>query len=75
MTISLSGFDADATVTYHVLESCNACGGVNSVAVKDTINHHVCEAETKCWDCGHEDYWAYGFFESGQHLESKCDKY
>jgi hypothetical protein len=35
----------------------------------------MCEARTKCTVCGHEDYWAYGFFESMQHIESKCEKY
>ena len=60
---------------YHVIDSCNACGGDNEVKVKDTINYHICEAETVCSDCGHQDYWAYGFFESSQDIESKCDKY
>ena len=66
---------AEAAVFYHVVDSCNACRGINSVVVKDTINNHVCEADTKCSICGHEDYWAYGFFESSQHIESKCEKY
>lgn len=60
---------------YHCADSCNACTGTNEVTVKDTIEGHVCEAETVCKDCGHQDYWAYGFFESGQHIESKCRKY
>lgn len=49
---------------FHCLESCNKCSGKNKV-------NHICgesgteEAETKCEICGHCDYWAYGFFESG----------
>lgn len=62
---------------YHNMDSCNSCGhpSSNSVTVKDTISGHVCESETVCQVCGHKDYWAYGWFESGQDIESKCLKY
>lgn len=30
--------------------------------VKDTIEGHISEVETACEVCGHEDYWAYGWY-------------
>lgn len=62
---------------YHNMNSCNACGhpSSNSVIVVDTISSYISEARTACQVCGHEDYWAYGFFESSQDMESKCLKY
>ena len=65
------------TTGYHNMDSCNLCGNPNSnsVNVVDTINGYVSEASTVCGECGHEDYWAYGFFESSQDIESKCLKY
>ena len=38
----------------------------------DTMNRVTCEAETECQDCGHKDYWVYGWFESGREIESKA---
>jgi hypothetical protein len=60
---------------YHCPDSCNICGGVNEVTVRDSIDYRPIEMSTVCKNCGHEDYWAYGFFESGQHMVSKCRKY
>lgn len=60
---------------YHVLESCNKCTGVNDVEMVDTIVGDICEARTSCTVCGFTDYWAYGWFESGSKMESKCEKY
>ncbi len=60
--------------TYDVKESCNKCGGKNEVKPNDTEDGFVNEAFTKCIDCGFEDYWAHGFFESSQYIESKCRK-
>ena len=60
---------------YHCNDSCNACGGNNEVTVTDTLEGHLMECKTKCKDCGHDDYWAHGFFESSQEMESKCNKY
>lgn len=63
--------------TYDDMDSCNACGHTssNSVIVVDTISGHISEARTTCQVCGHQDYWAYGSFESSQDIESKCLKY
>ena len=57
---------------YHLVGSCNACGGENSVKVVAYEESKVCEAVTKCGDCGHPDYWVHGFFESSQDIVSKC---
>ncbi len=62
-------------VQYHCYDSCNACGGNNEVTTVDTIEYHVMECKTKCKDCGHEDYWTHGFFESSQDIDSKCQTY
>ena len=63
-------------VEYHCVGSCNKCKGSNSVEITDTLDGHtVLEAKTACSDCGFEDYWAYGWFESGQDMISKCEKY
>lgn len=63
------------TTEYHCMGSCNKCAGENKIDTVDTINCHICEAKTECKDCGHKDYWAYGFFESGQDMVSNCAKY
>lgn len=60
---------------YHCYDSCNKCCGVNEFEVTDFVDGHIMECKTKCKDCGFEDYWAHGFFESGQEIESKCQKY
>lgn len=44
---------------------CPKCGNHNTVDITETVNHTVCECSTICNSCGHEDYWAYGFYESG----------
>ncbi len=62
-------------VKYHCYDSCNACGEVNEVEAKALDGVHIEEAKTKCKSCGHDDYWAYGFFESSQEMESKCKTY
>ena len=49
---------------YDNCSSCNKCSGTNKVKIIDTIGYTICECETKCEDCGFEDYWAHGFFES-----------
>lgn len=56
--------------------SCNKCSGENEVTVTDTMDSHfITEARTKCKDCGFEDYWAHGCFESGRYGYDKCKKY
>jgi len=60
---------------YHCMDSCNKFGSENEIEVVDTISFHISEAKTSCKSCGHKDYWAYGFFESGQDMVSNCRKY
>lgn len=60
---------------YDLVSSCNKCGGVNDYSVIDAMESIITECKTKCKDCGFEDHWAYGFFESSQGIESKCKKY
>ena len=61
---------------YHVLGSCNYCGSLNTdVTATARDNGLVSEARQYCYSCGFEDYWSYGFYESGQDMEGKCEKY
>jgi hypothetical protein len=60
---------------YHYPDSCNNCGGSNEVTPTDYVDYAMCEAKTKCKDCGFEDYWAYGLFDSGADGLSNCKKY
>lgn len=63
-------------VEFHCVDSCNKCKGTNSIEITNILDGHtLLEAETVCNDCGFEDYWAYGWFESGQDVESNCEKY
>ena len=55
-------------IKYHDLYSCNKCGKNNKITVKDYIEGIICEASTVCLNCGFKDYWAYGFFESMDHI-------
>lgn len=58
------------------MNSCNKCKGENEVIVTDTLDGHtIMEAKTICEVCGFEDYWAYGWFESGRDMTSNCEKY
>lgn len=60
---------------YHHKESCNKCCGTNNIVVTDFTDSFVSECETICSECGHKDYWAHGFFESGTEMKSNCRKY
>ena len=42
---------------------CPKCGGVNDINITDAIIGRICECETKCKKCGHENYWAYGHYQ------------
>jgi len=59
---------------FHCVDSCNKCSKENDVEVIGTI-YEVSEARTVCKECGHIDYWSYGYFESSEHMESKCKTY
>lgn len=61
--------------TYHYKYSCNKCAGTNDIEIEDIEDGYISECKTKCRDCGHEDYWSHGFFESGTEIESKCKTY
>lgn len=52
---------------------CNSCNGKNKIQVIDTINQFISECETKCNECGFEDYWAHGSFESSQQIEKNSE--
>lgn len=69
-------------VEYHCMSSCNRCGGYNKHSPESLDGYTICEASTKCAECGFEDYWAYGFFELGQEPREDgfggydaCEKY
>ena len=62
-------------VQYQYYDSCNKCGEVNDITVTDSMDGRLMECKTKCESCGFEDYWAHGWFESSQNIESKCKTY
>lgn len=43
---------------------CIKCDGKNKITDRDYINHTLAECDTECDECGHKDYWAYGFYMS-----------
>lgn len=53
-------------IEYESVDTCPACSGNNYVYIRDMLNYTICEAETTCKQCGHKDYYAYGFYESGR---------
>lgn len=57
---------------YHNQYSCIKCSSKNEIEVIDGDWAHTNECETTCKECGHKDYWAYGFFQSESEMESKC---
>ena len=59
--------------TYQCRESCNKCGGVNTVKEMDGENGVTYEAKTFCNECGFKDYWVTGFFQSG--TDGKAETY
>lgn len=52
--------------SYAKATSCNKCGGNNELLKAIIDDGIIYEVETKCKDCGFEDYWSHGFFESRQ---------
>ena len=62
-------------IKYHDPDSCNKCSGQNRIIETSFEGGIMSEAKTKCTECGFEDYWAYGWFESGAEIESKCKTY
>jgi len=53
--------------------SCNKCGELENQVVIGNLREDG--ASTKCKSCGFEDFWAFGFFESSQDIESKAKNY
>ena len=49
---------------YDMPSTCNKCGGANNRLARDPFYEGCGETETKCSDCGFDDYWSYGNFES-----------
>lgn len=66
---------AEHTPTYDNPYSCNKCAGRNTVYHYPFNPESSGETETKCKNCGHEDYWSYGFFMSGQDGLNASSKY
>lgn len=61
---------------YHVPETCNKCGNRSNEFIAPSYEGcHFHETNTVCQYCGFEDYWAYGYFESGTEMVSKCKEY
>ena len=60
---------------YHEPSSCNKCKGLNKFTNEVWEESVMYETRTECTKCGHKDYWAYGFFESGSDMKSNCDTY
>ena len=65
----------DNKIKYHRIDSCNKCGGKNEATSPSVDEGGIYESKTKCTDCGFLDYWAYGFYESSQDMQGKCDTY
>lgn len=64
--------ELEMSTQYHCPDSCNKCGGTNATRVDI---HYVFEGPTVCQNCGHKDYWAYGWFESSEDGLNACRKY
>lgn len=63
-------------VYYDDYYSCNSCGGLNHMnKILYEECYLVCEVDTTCTECKFNDYWAYGFFESGKDGFNKSEKY
>ena len=60
---------------YHNYNSCNKCGKDNDWLITSVLDSQVAECHTTCNHCGFEDYWAYGWYESGQDGYNSCSKY
>ena len=43
---------------------CCKCKGRNKVETIITESGYIAECTTICSACSHEDYWAYGFYQS-----------
>ena len=63
------------TSTYQKKESCNSCGGVNTLSNYFVDSGVIHEADTKCNSCGFEDHWVHGFFESRRDGFDKAQGY
>lgn len=57
--------------------TCQKCGGVNRITVKDRMEAWgsliETECETTCSKCGHSNYWAYGYYYQRYEAEKMDD--
>lgn len=52
-------------ITYDDKRYCQMCGELNTIKSTDADNTEIiCECETVCTHCGHEDYWVRGHFQT-----------
>jgi len=59
---------------YQNKKSCNKCGGKNELLKAIIDDGLIYEVETKCKDCGFDDYWAHGKFESSLEGLNKAER-
>ena len=52
------------SIDYDDKHYCQVCGNRNYIKVIDMIGSDVSECETTCIKCGHNDFWAFGFFQT-----------
>ena len=53
-----------SSTSYHI---CPKCHGLNDYSINGYEGDgHISEARTKCTECGHKNYWAFGHYESGE---------
>lgn len=55
--------DAVSAPVYSYLFECPKCRSEQDVVVTSRKYGAPTVARTKCLECGHEDYWAYGFYQ------------
>lgn len=60
---------------YNCYQSCNRCGLDTKITNTDGENGVVYECQTECRTCGFKDFWAHGFFKSGEDGFNKSEKY
>lgn len=61
---------------YHSSDSCNCCGSDDVEHINPSYEGALLlETKTKCNQCGFDDYWVMGFYESSQEGFDCCKKY
>jgi hypothetical protein len=49
---------------YDNKDKCPMCGSINNIINPEFDGSYLSECDTRCKKCGHEDSWAYGFYQS-----------